>query len=122
MDTAHYILLSLLSFLLLLATLNLVFYVWSKITLIFLILLHLATYKLKLLKKSTLSLFGRKSETQSDSMTIDWSDLEILSDSLHNQGTAPHTSIPPKCAPLRQSKNTSSANQKRDSKGRFTKV
>jgi hypothetical protein len=80
MDTAQLILLSLLSFLLLLATLNLVLYAWSKITLIFLIVLHLAMFKSKQLKKWILSSFGKKSEIPSDSMNIDWSDLEILSD------------------------------------------
>lgn len=122
MDTAQLILLSLLSFLLLLATLNLVFYAWSKITLIFLIVSHLVMFKLKPLKKWILNLFGRKSETPSDSMTIDWSDLEILSDSLHLHETAPHTSKQPKCDPRKPSKSTSAKNQKRDSKGRFIKA
>ena len=122
MDTAQLILLSLLSFLLLLATLNLVLYAWSKITLIFLIVLHLAMFKSKQLKKWILSSFGKKSEIPSDSMTIDWSDLEILSDSLHHQKTAQPLFKQHKCDPQKPSKGISRKNQKRDSKGRFIKA
>lgn len=122
MDTAQLILLSLLSFLLLLATLNLVFYVWSKITLIFLIVSHLAMFKSKQLKKWILNLFGKKSEIPSDSMTIDWSDLEILSNSFPIQETAQPLSKQHKCDPQKPSKGISAKNQKRDSKGRFIKA
>jgi hypothetical protein len=99
MDTAQLILLSLLSFLLLLATLNLVLYAWSKITLIFLIVLHLAMFKSKQLKKWILSSFGKKSEIPSDSMNIDWSDLEILSDFSPLQETAQPLYKQHKCDP-----------------------
>lgn len=122
MDIAQLILLSLLSLLLLLVVLNIVFYVWSKITLIFLIVSHLVTFKLKPLKKWILNLFGKKSEIQSDLMTIDWSDLETLSDSLQAQETAQPTYTPQKSSHRKSSKGISAKSQKRDSRGRFTKA
>lgn len=122
MDIVKITFYSLLYFTLLLVVLSIVLYVWSKITLGYLILSALVKLKYKQLKKWTLNLFGKQSETQSSFETIDWSDLETLSDSTLKKEPVPPTSTLPNCAPQKQSKGTSTKKQARDSKGRFTKA
>lgn len=121
MDTATTILVSLLFFLFTLVVLNIVYYGYKATILIFSITYSLLKSKFRQSKKWILSLFGVKSEIQSDSMTIDWSDLETLSDfSLKNEPVQPLYTLPKSDLP-KSSKGTQSKNPKRDSKGRFCK-
>lgn len=121
MDTAQTILVSLLFFLFTLVVLNIAYYGYKATILIFSMISLIVRLRFKQLKKLILSLFGVKSETQSDSMTIDLNDLEIQLDSLQEKEPVQPTSIQPNCDHQKQSKSTSSKNPKRDSKGRFCK-
>lgn len=121
MDTAQTILVSLLFFFFTLVVLNIAYYGYKATTLIFSMMLSIVKLRCKQLKKLILSLFGVKSETLSDSMTIDLSDFEIPSDSLQGKEPVQPTFTLLNCDHRKPSKGTSSKNQKRDSKGRFCK-
>ena len=121
MDTAQTILVSLLFFLFTLVVLNIAYYGYKATILIFSMISLIVKLRFKQLKKLILSLFGVKSETPSDSMTIDLSDFETPSDSLQEKEPVQLTSTLLNCDHQKPLKGTLSKNPKRDSKGRFCK-
>jgi hypothetical protein len=119
MDTLKTLVFSLFYFLLVLVVLTIGYHAYLISIRIYWIVLGYTKYRLNQLKKLIRSFFGKPKEIQSHFETIDWSDLEILSNSSQTQETAPPTSTEPKSD--LPNLNPSCNKQKRDNRGRFTK-